>query len=94
MCEDAGIVLAFLPPYSPDLNPIEETFAQFKAWIKKNKQMVERFQDYGDFLRMVLEVLQQAVKGHFWHCRIGRTMPRDDDDMEDDYEDDYEDDNQ
>ena len=94
MCEDAGIVLAFLPPYSPDLNPIEETFAQFKAWIKKNKQMVERFQDYGDFLRMVLEVLQQAVKGHFWRCRIGRTMPRDDDDMEDDYEDDYEDDNQ
>ena len=66
MCEDAGIVLAFLPPYSPDLNPIDETFAQFKAWIKKNKQMVERFQDYGDFLRMVLEVLQQAVKGHFW----------------------------
>jgi len=43
MCEDAGVVLAFLPPYSPDLNLIEETFAQLKACIKKNKQMAEGF---------------------------------------------------
>jgi len=90
MCEDAGVKLAFLPPYSPDLNPIEETFAQLKAWIKKNKRMAEGFQDYGDFLRMVLEVLQTNVKNHFWRCRIGRTTARDDDDMEGDYEDDNE----
>lgn len=84
------MVLVFLPPYSPDLNPIEETFAQLKAWIKKNNRMVERFQDYGDFLRMALEVLQTDVKNHFWRCQIGRMMPRDDDDMEEDYEDDNE----
>jgi len=90
MCEDAGVVLAFLPPYSPDLNLIEEIFAQLKAWIKKKKRMAEGFQDYGDFLRMVLEVLHADVKEHFWRCRIGRTTPRDDDDMDDDYEDDNE----
>jgi len=90
MCEDAGVKLAFLPPYSPDLNPIEETFAQLKAWIKKNKRMAEGFQDYGDFLRTVLEVLQTDVKNLFWRCRIGRTTARDDDDMEGDYEDDNE----
>jgi len=88
MCEDAGVELAFLPPYSPDLNPIEETFAQLKAWIKKNRHMAEGFQDYGDFLRMALEVLQTDVKVHFWRCRIGRTVPRDDDDMDGDYNDD------
>ena len=49
--------------------------------------MAEGFQDYGDFLRMVLEVLQSDVKEHFWRCRIGRTLPSDDDDMEGDYED-------
>ena len=31
ICEDAEIVLAYLPPYSPDLNPIEEGFAEIKA---------------------------------------------------------------
>ena len=30
ICADAGIVLAYLPPYSPDLNPIEEAVAQLK----------------------------------------------------------------
>ena len=75
------MVLAFLPSYSPDLNPIEETFAQLKAWIKKNKRIAEGFQDYGDFLSVILEVLHADVKEHFWRYRIVRTMRRDDDDM-------------
>jgi transposase len=36
MCEDAGVILLYLPPYSPDLNPIEEFFAELKAFIKRN----------------------------------------------------------
>lgn len=32
----AGARLLFLPPYSPDLNPIEEVFSQVKAIMKKN----------------------------------------------------------
>lgn len=34
LCNDAGVKLLFLPPYSPDLNPIEEFFAELKAFIK------------------------------------------------------------
>ncbi len=26
--------LAFLPPYSPDLNPIEQVFAKVKHWMR------------------------------------------------------------
>jgi hypothetical protein len=26
MCRDAGVLLVYLPPYSPNLNPIEEFF--------------------------------------------------------------------
>jgi transposase len=33
--EAAGAVLLFLPPYSPDFNPIEKAIAQIKAFIKK-----------------------------------------------------------
>jgi transposase len=34
MCTDAGVKLSYLPPYSPDLNPTEEFFAELKAFIK------------------------------------------------------------
>ncbi len=33
--EDAGCQLLFLPPYSPDFNPIEKFWANFKAKIRK-----------------------------------------------------------
>jgi transposase len=33
--EAAGAVLLYLPPYSPDLNPIEQAFAKFK-WLLKS----------------------------------------------------------
>ncbi len=29
-----GAKLAFLPPYSPDLNPIEQVFAKVKHWLR------------------------------------------------------------
>jgi transposase len=31
------IKFLYLPPYSPDLNPIEEAFSKFKQFIKKKK---------------------------------------------------------
>jgi transposase len=33
--EAAGAQLRFLPPYSPDLNPIENAFAKLKALLRK-----------------------------------------------------------
>jgi len=33
--EGAGAELRFLPPYSPDLNPIENAFAKLKAHLRK-----------------------------------------------------------
>ena len=33
--EDAGCGLLFLPPYSPDFNPIEKAFAKIKAHLRK-----------------------------------------------------------
>lgn len=38
----AGARLWFLPPYSPDLNPIEQTFAKIKHWMRSaQKRTVE-----------------------------------------------------
>ena len=38
---NAGCVLEFLPPYSPDLNPIEHKWAQAKAIRKKYRCSVD-----------------------------------------------------
>ena len=34
--EKAGCELVFLPPYSPDLNPIEKFWANLKRWINQH----------------------------------------------------------
>lgn len=38
LIEAAGAELRFLPPYSPDLNPIEQAFAKFKAHLRKAQE--------------------------------------------------------
>jgi transposase len=46
MCREAGVVIEFLSPYSPDFNPIEEHFGVLKKFIKKkwyeNKDFITR----------------------------------------------------
>jgi transposase len=33
-----GFIVLFLPPYSPEYNPIEKSWANFKQWLKYNLQ--------------------------------------------------------
>jgi transposase len=49
---EAGIKLLYLPPYSPDLNPIKEFFAELKIFIKRNWQRYtdNPGQDFKEFL--------------------------------------------
>ncbi len=35
LIEERGCTLLYLPPYSPDLNPIEEAFSKLKALLRK-----------------------------------------------------------
>ena len=36
LIEKAGAILLYLPPYSPDFNPIENAFAKLKAHVRKH----------------------------------------------------------
>ena len=36
LIESVGCKVIFLPPYSPDLNPIEKFWANLKRWVKNN----------------------------------------------------------
>ena len=46
-----GIWIRFLPPYSPDFNPIEESFCDLKAYIRRHyRHKKHLFNDYQSFL--------------------------------------------
>ena len=63
MCQDVGVILAYLSPYSSDFNLIEESFTQLKQWIKKNCVLAEQFgNELAKFLRCELEAIQSACK--------------------------------
>jgi transposase len=38
-----GVYILFLPPYSPDLNPIEHSWANFKRWLLFNSHRFPSF---------------------------------------------------
>lgn len=45
MIEEAGALVHFLPPYSPDFNPIEETFSKVKTEMKYQEQSMADVSD-------------------------------------------------
>ena len=37
---DRALLVYLFPPYSPDLNPIEEAFSSVKSFLKTNQEIV------------------------------------------------------
>lgn len=75
MCSKAEVKLVYLPPYSPDLNPIEEFFAELKAFTKRNWQVYEKDpgQGFNIFLEWCVDVVgarEESAKGHFRHTGV------------------------
>jgi transposase len=67
MIEGKGCQLVYLPPYSPDFNPIEQAFSKLKSYLRA---ACARSQD------MLIEVIGKALstitvsdaEGYFEHC--------------------------
>jgi len=80
MCDDAGVILVYASPYSPDLNPIEEFFAELKAFVKKEWCVCEQDQAMGfaEFLEWCLTTVgsrASGAEGHFRHSGLTTTHP-------------------
>ena len=45
-----GTFLIYLPPYSPDLNPIEELFSSVKSYLKANEALLQITDDIESIL--------------------------------------------
>jgi transposase len=50
LIKQAGYELVYLPPYSPDLNPIENKWAQAKALRRKTKQSIQELFKLNHFI--------------------------------------------
>jgi transposase len=67
LIEERGCQLWFLPPYSPDFNPIEEAFSKLKALLRRAQARV---------LEALFEATEEALlaisakdaRGYFEHC--------------------------
>ena len=70
LCNDASVVLKFLPPYSPDFNPIEESFAKMKAWMRKNYTLQDNYKNFDGFLELAVQYMAAKAGNHFRSCHI------------------------
>ena len=55
MIKAAGARLWYLPPYSPDLNPIEQTFAKIKHWLRlaQKRSSEDTWRHIGDLVATI-----------------------------------------
>lgn len=73
LCIESAIQLEFLPPYSPDLNLIEDSFNTLKAWVKRNITMACLFIDFGRFMAYALSEFSEVdAVAYFENCGYER----------------------
>jgi transposase len=67
LIEQAGAHVWFLPPYSPDLNPIEKMWSKVKAFLRK---VCARTQEtlYQAIADALATVTQSDIRGWFKSC--------------------------
>ena len=68
--EAVGATLEYLPPYSPDFNPIEKAFAKLKALLRKAaKRTVEELWD--KLAQIIQTVSKTECENYFTACGYG-----------------------
>ena len=70
MLSFAGIVLVYLPPYSPDLNPIEEAFGYIKGYLKEHEELIDAFPNPIPIVQSAFDsVTEQQALGWVSDCK-------------------------
>ncbi|KZV70237.1 hypothetical protein PENSPDRAFT_579635, partial [Peniophora sp. CONT] len=58
--------IIFLPPYSPDYNPIEEAFSAIKHWIRRNyHRLIDSETPMADLTEAAGCVTAEMARGYF-----------------------------
>lgn len=87
-----GCEIRYLPPYSPDFNPIELSFSVLKAWVRKHFDTLWPAWEgsFGDFLRYAVQRSRcdRFAIEHFTHSAGGYLFEADISQIEEDIEND------
>jgi transposase len=67
LVESAGGTVLYLPPYSPDLNPIEMAFSKLKQLIRSAEHRSKEAL-WSDMQRMLDQITDSDARGFFRHC--------------------------
>jgi transposase len=73
LIEAAGAELRFLPPYSPDLNPIEKMWSKVKAFLRRVKARTQE-ELYAAIGSALQAVTSQDAEGWFRSCGYTATQ--------------------
>lgn len=68
--EKAGAELLYLPPYSPDLNPIEKAWAKLKQLLRAAKARTQEALDNA-IAEALLLISADNARAWFQHCHYG-----------------------
>ena len=65
-----GVRIEYLPPYSPDLNPIEEAFSKIKAFIRRHGSLLVHEGDgmLFDLMECMDVITASDAIGYFTHA--------------------------
>ena len=67
-----GATLAFLPPYSPDLNPIEQAFSKIKHWMRMAQERT--LEAISSRVASVIDAITRCeCRNYLRHVGYGRT---------------------
>ena len=53
--QTAGILVVFIPPYSPDFNPIELTFSYLKRYLQEHEQVIQAANNITDIIKSAFD---------------------------------------
>jgi hypothetical protein len=72
----SGMRVMYLPPYSPDFNPIELAFSSIKAYVRRTGELAREDADqaiddtyvYVHLIEAAFSVTSEGAEGYFHHC--------------------------
>jgi transposase len=71
LCRDFSIQLEYLPPYSPNYNPIKKTFKVLKSWIKQHYQQQEEWLNFRFFMELAVLNSCYGFDCRSWYRKCG-----------------------
>ena len=75
LCHNVYVVLEFLLLYFPDFNPIDESFAEMKAWMRKNYILQDNYEMLEGVLELAVQYMAAKAGNHFRSCHIVISEP-------------------